>query len=150
MLRLLPILPSGLPCDDVGPLPEIAQSVCSTTAVMYEVSGFAPPWVAYLAVLDGIVVGTCAFKTPPVDGRVEIAYFTFREYEGKGIATEMARELVRMAREAAPDIIIAAQTLPQPGASPAILHKLGFVLVGTVEHPDDGEVWEWQIAAAPE
>ena len=27
-------------------------------------------------------------------------------------------------------------------ASPAILRKLGFVLTGTVHHPEDGDVWD--------
>lgn len=29
-------------------------------------------------------------------------------------------------------------------ASTAILRKLGFVWVDRVDHPEDGEVWEWQ------
>jgi hypothetical protein len=29
-------------------------------------------------------------------------------------------------------------------ASTTILSRLGFQLAGTVNDPDDGEVWEWQ------
>lgn len=42
-------------------------------------------------------------------------------------------------------VLIAAQTLPQESASTTILRRLGFALVGTVDHPEDGPVWEWQL-----
>lgn len=50
-------------------------------------------WGAYLAVDAGtrLIVGTCAFKSrPSADGEIEIAYFTFEQFEGRGIATAMA------------------------------------------------------------
>ena len=34
----------------------------------------------------------------------------------------------------------------QGGPRRELLKKLGFVLIGTVNHPEDGEVWEWQRA----
>lgn len=40
-----------------------------------------------------------------------------------------------------------SQTLPEENASTSILKKLGFRLVGTVEHPEDGPVWEWELPA---
>lgn len=56
----------------------------------------------------------------------------------------MARELVCMARQADPDLTVFAQTLPEEDASTAILRKLGFTLVGLVNQPEDGPVWEWE------
>lgn len=38
-----------------------------------------------------------------------------------------------------------AQTLPEENASTSILKKLGFSMIGTVEHPDNGLVWEWEL-----
>ena len=38
-------------------------------------------------------------KSPPQNGRVEITYGTITGNEGQGIATQMARQLVQMARE---------------------------------------------------
>jgi hypothetical protein len=29
-----------------------------------------------------------------------------------------------------------------------ILKKLGFLLVGTIDHPEDGLVWEWQLSSS--
>jgi [ribosomal protein S5]-alanine N-acetyltransferase len=40
---------------------------------------------------------------------------------------------------------VAAQTLPEESASTSVLKKLGFRLVGQVEHPEDMPVWEWQL-----
>lgn len=48
----------------------------------------------------GRYVGACAFKSATTEIGVEIAYFTFPEFECKGIATQMARELVAIAESA--------------------------------------------------
>jgi len=134
---------------------ELAKSVTTTSPLgaeiiqgtrrMYQSSGYEPPWVGYLAFADGVSVGSCAFKSPPQNNRVEIAYFTFPEYQSRGIATRMATELVRIAFDKIPTVTVAAQTLPQDGASTSILKKLGFGLMETLEHPEDGLVWEWQL-----
>jgi [ribosomal protein S5]-alanine N-acetyltransferase len=94
------------------------------------------------------VVGICSFKSAPLNGRVEMAYFTFPEHEGRGIATEMASQLVAMTT-ARPDVSsVAAQTLPERNASHRVLEKLGFRAMGTVNHPQDGVVLEWQLTRA--
>jgi [ribosomal protein S5]-alanine N-acetyltransferase len=143
-IRFIEIGIDGRPVEDL-PLPDVARSVCEATAAVYRNTGFERPWIGYLALQDGQVVGTCAFKTPPHDGRVEIAYFTFREHEGKGIATQMARLLVQLAQDTDISIGIVAQTLPQENASTAILRKLGFDRIGMAHDSDVGEVWEWQM-----
>lgn len=143
-LRLIEIGEDGRPVEGV-PLPEIARPVCEATAAVYRKTGFVRPWVGYLAEQDGQVVGTCAFKTPPQGGRVEIAYFTFPGHEGKGVATRMAWHLVQIARHADNRIGIVAQTLPQENASTAVLRKLGFTRTGMAHDDEAGEVWEWQM-----
>jgi hypothetical protein len=57
----------------------------------------------------------------------------------------MAEALIELGRRADTNAVIAAQTLPQESASTSILRRLGFALIGTVEHPEDGPVWEWQL-----
>jgi RimJ/RimL family protein N-acetyltransferase len=112
---------------------------------LYRAVGYEPPWIGYLAVENGVCVGTCGFKSPPQNDRTEIAYFTFPGHESQGVATRMASELTRLARSEMPAVIVAAQTLPEENASTSVLKKLRFSLVGTVEHPEDGAVWEWQL-----
>lgn len=144
-LRLVPIDPDGTPRGVRGALPKMVNEVLVATKALYAAVGFHEPWVGYLALDGPTPVGTCGYKSPPVDGRVEIAYYTFPEFEGKGVATAMAAELVAMALDEAPDLIVAAQTLPESNASTRILKKLGFRQVGTAQDDEVGEVWEWQL-----
>jgi quercetin dioxygenase-like cupin family protein len=145
-IRLIEIGWDGRPVEEVN-LPDVVRSVCEATATVYQKTGFVRPWIGYLAEEDGRLVGTCAFKTPPQKGRVEIAYFTFPEQEGKGIATQMAWQLVQLAQRTDDHIGIMAQTLPQENASTSVLRKLGFRRVGTAQDDEVGQVWEWQLLA---
>jgi [ribosomal protein S5]-alanine N-acetyltransferase len=97
-LTLVPIDRDGRPRALTSPLPELAEEVGCSTAALYATTGFREPWIGYLALVDGDVIGTCAFKHPPIDGRIEIAYFTFPEWESRGHASAMASQLVAMAR----------------------------------------------------
>jgi ribosomal-protein-alanine N-acetyltransferase len=144
-LQLIPLDRDGKPRAYSGPLPEVTAEVFDATVKLYDVVGFEEPWVSYLALAGGTPVGTCAFKSPPVDFRVEIAYFTFPEFEGRGFATAMAAELIAIARRHQPSVIVAAQTLPERNASHRVLEKLRFRHIATLEHPEDGTVWEWQL-----
>jgi ribosomal-protein-alanine N-acetyltransferase len=144
-LRFTSVDRSGIPTDTSLVLDAAAQQACEATAALYEKVGFVPPWLGYLAVLEEAVVGICGFAAPPANRRVEIAYFTFPGFEGKGIATSMARELVDVARRADPAITVTAQTLAESNASTRILEKLGFKRSRSLIHPEEGEVWEWTL-----
>ena len=145
-VRLVQIGDDGTPAERLNSLPEMAKEACAATAALYQVVGFDPPWIGYLAFSGLDVVGTCAFKTGPRAGRVEIAYFTFPSFEGQGIATTMARALIEVARKADQSIELTAQTLPEPNASNAILRKLGFQFFGAVNVPEEGTIWEWRLS----
>lgn len=144
-LLLIPIGRDGSPLGYSGELTDMAGEVVHATVGLYETVGFTEPWIGYFAVRGTTLVGTCSFKSPPSDGRVEIAYWTFSEFEGQGVATSMARKMVAIAVSRAPELVVAAQTLPEPNASHRILEKIGFRHVSTLDHPDDGEVWEWHL-----
>lgn len=106
------------------------------------------PWGGYFAVDDatGDLIGSCAFKKPPTaEGAVEIAYFTYPGFEGRGYATEMARELVRLASGSGDVRRVIAHTLPESNASTQVLQKVGMTFVGEVMDPEDGRVWQWQM-----
>src|SRR5712692_2310634 len=144
-LQLIPIDRSGFPSGRCPQLDELATGVCTATARLYDKVVYVSPWLGYLALFNEHLVGACSFKAPPASGKVEIAYFTFPEFERCGIATSMARELIILAKGTEPSIIVTAQTLPQPNASTRILEKLGFGRMGTVVDPEVGEVWEWEL-----
>ncbi len=144
-MELIAITPEGTTASPIGQIPDFARDVMKSAAEMYDTAGYQPPWTGYLAVDGAGCVGACAFKTPPVGGRVEIAYFTFPGNEGRGMATAMAKALLGLAKRASPLIRIYAQTLPQAGASTRVLEKLGFEQTAEVDHPEDGKVWEWEL-----
>jgi ribosomal-protein-alanine N-acetyltransferase len=141
-MELIAILEDGTLEKRLEGLPSQAAEVISGATRLYRARGFVAPWIGYLAVEDGACVGTCAFKAPPQDGCVEIAYYSFAE--GRGVATRMASALVDIASQSGPGLAVKAQTLPEESASTALLRKLDFELLGPVEHPEDGTVWEWQ------
>ena len=143
-LKLIKIGQDGQLPEAIAPDDHL-RMVVEMTVQHFEKVGFIPPWVGYVAVENSVPIGTCAFKSPPVDGGVEIAYGTMPGFEGRGIATTMARKLVRIARQENENLTVFAQTLPDENASTAILKKLGFQWIGTVEHPEDGPVWEWEL-----
>ncbi len=132
-------LPAEIALDD------FLREVVEATVAHYQRTGFVPPWIGYVGLEDGLPVGVCGFKSQPSGERIEIAYCTAPGHEGKGIATALASELVRIARHEDERLAIFAQTLPEENASTSILKKLGFAVVGNVDHPDDGMVWEWEL-----
>lgn len=139
---------SGATLARLGDAAEVVQEVVKATVDLYGRRGFVPPFIGYLAEEGGRCVGGCGFAGPPANGEAEIAYFTFPGNEGRGVATRMAKALVALARADAVSggIRFIAHTLPQEGPSATVLRRLGFVLLGPVEHPEDGTVWKWREA----
>jgi RimJ/RimL family protein N-acetyltransferase len=126
---------------DVG-APEIRRA-CEATCALYRRTGWVAPWVSYVSVCGETAVGGGAFHGPPAYGRVEIAYFTLPDFQGRGFGARTARRLLDLAREADPDIAVWAKTLPQETASTAILRRLGFEMIGSTTDEDVGEAWRW-------
>jgi RimJ/RimL family protein N-acetyltransferase len=125
------------------PDPDVVQHLVDQTLV--RLPDARAPWCAYLAVdADSAqVVATCAFKSAPSEGAVEIAYWTFEPFEGRGYAKAMAAALVAVASEAPEVATVVAHTLPEPNASPRVLTATGFTFAGDVIDPEDGPVWRW-------
>ena len=149
-MELIAVTENGELAKLVSSTPQIAAEILGATTQLYRAVGYEPPWIGYLAIEEDTCVGFCGFKSPPQNNRVEIAYFTLPEYESRGVATRMASELIRLALEKRPAVTVAAQTLPEENASTTILKKLRFRFVGSVEHREDGLVWEWHLRDATE
>lgn len=98
-------------------------------------------------------VGSCCYKGSPSDegfsdsGLVEIAYFTYPSFEGRGYATAMAKKLIELAQSSEAVKRILAHTLPEKNASTRVLEKAGMRFIGEVVDPEDGVVWQWQAMA---
>ena len=112
----------------------------------YQEIGFNFPWIGYFAIDEhDNPVETGGFKGVPNNGEIEIAYHTFGMHEGKDIGTVICKELVSIARNSDPSVLITARTLPDESPSCSILRKNGFTTLGVVIDPEDGEVFEWVI-----
>ena len=143
MFALIRCDANGLPIEPVELSKEISAA-CTQSAELYKRIGYEIPWVSYIAADAGVGVGGGAFVGAPRGGAVEIAYFTLEEFQGRGYATQTARQLVSIAREAAPAISLKAFTLPVVNPSTKILQRLGFAKAGLAHDDDAGEVWEWR------
>jgi ribosomal-protein-alanine N-acetyltransferase len=110
----------------------------------YKRVGFNPPWICYYAEENGELVGSAAFKGRPVNRTVEISYGTMEGHRQKGIGRKICHQLVELSLATDPSIRITARTLPEQNFSTKILEKNNFILVGIVNDPEDGDVWEWE------
>lgn len=104
------------------------------------------PWLhGYTACgADGLPVGQGAFKGPPADGVIEIAYQVDSALENLGYCTQIAAKLTQLAF-ASPEVsVVWAHTLPNAQASQRVLKKCGFDVVGLVDDPEDGRVLRFE------
>ena len=112
----------------------------------YKKVGYNKPWIGYFATIDGKeMIGCGGYKGKPKDGKIEIAYGTFKKYEGRGTGTEICRQLVLLSLQTDPSIRITARTFLENNASTRILKRNGFECVGIVFDEEDGDVWEWEL-----
>lgn len=109
----------------------------------YPKNGFNIPWIAYFLVRENQIVGSCSFVGQPQDGKVEIAYWTFKEFERQGIASFACKELVSIANQTDPNVTITAKTAPKHNASTKILENNNFVFSKIVQDEEIGDAWLW-------
>jgi RimJ/RimL family protein N-acetyltransferase len=124
-----------------------ASADCQTLLAMYDdfypKIGYNFPWVGYFIVRQDKIVGSCSFVGQPIDGKVEIAYWTFKEFEGQGIASFACKELVSIAYRTDPSLTITAKTAPEHNASTKILENNNFVFTEIVQDEEIGDAWLW-------
>jgi [ribosomal protein S5]-alanine N-acetyltransferase len=104
-----------------------------------------PPWCGYIGRRDGVPMGFGGFKGgPDASGAVEIGYLTFPQYEGQGVASAIAAEMIAIAKRE--DVaVVSAHTLAEENASTTVLRRNGFVRDGESHDPDEGIVWRWRL-----
>ncbi len=126
---------------------EYASADCQQLLNMYDdfypEIGFNIPWVGYFVMKQNKIVGSCGFVGQPKAGKVEIAYWTFKEFEGQGIASFACKELVSIAFQADPTLILTAKTAPEHNASTKILENNNFTFTKIVQDDEIGDAWLW-------
>jgi len=103
-----------------------------------------PRWICYYVEENGELIGSAAFKGKPINNTVEISYGTFENHRQQGVGTKICQRLVELSLATDPSVRITARTLPEKNYSTRILEKNNFILLGFVNDPEDGEVWEWE------
>lgn len=147
-------------CDDfakvygasLGESKGLVRGVVSQTLALLVQAPRAAEWSGYLVAdpQQAVVVGTCGFKHgPDADGTVEIAYFTFPEFEGRGYATAMARELLKRGLQSGAVREVIAHTLPERNPSTRVLEKVGLQRAGEAHDAEVGKVWRWACRRLP-
>ncbi|MGR3810314.1 GNAT family N-acetyltransferase [Jiulongibacter sp. NS-SX5] len=104
-------------------------------------------WWTYFPVLKETqtLIGSGGFKGAPDEaGRVEIGYEIAEAYQGKGLATEMASNLVNYAFGHRNVKKVIAHTLGETNASTSVLTKCGFHKSGELTDPEEGIIWRWE------
>ena len=127
---------------------EDCQKLLEMYKIFYSKLGFNIPWIGYFIMKDERIVGSCGFKGTPKIGKVEIAYWTFREFEGQGVASFACRELITIAFKSNSRIIITAKTQPENNAATKVLQKNGFKFLGRIKgrNLDTVTAWKWALA----
>jgi len=121
------------------------QQLISSMNEYYQKIGFNKPWVGYFVVHNNQIVGTGGFTGQPQNEKVEIAYWTFKAFEGQGIASFVCKQLIEMAQENDPKIVITAKTAPEYNVSTKILQNNGFVFCEIVQDEEIGDAWLWAL-----
>lgn len=123
---------------------DFSKMVFDKLQSLYERIGYQEPWVGYFALVNNQIVGSCGFKNQPGnEQKVEIAYVTIPEFEGKGYASEMCRQLVQISLNNNSSVLITAQTLKTNIPSHKILLKNHFIQTGIIIDDEYGEIMEW-------
>jgi RimJ/RimL family protein N-acetyltransferase len=148
VMKLLATEPADFAQQHGVRLHEVAQSVAQHSLAFMKTFPLetSPHWFGHL-VIEGEtqqMVGVCSLKGPPVEGAVEMAYFTFPGFEGRGIGTAMARFTLDRAITLQDVRRVTAHTAPEHNASTRILEKIGMRFV-CEEMEDGAAVWLWQF-----
>ncbi len=143
-MKLLPIDKDETLKKEFLANPECIE-ILSVFRNLYIRVGFEKPWIGYFTTLENNeIIGVAGFKGKPKNGKVEISYGTFKNYQQQGIGTELCHQLVLLSLQKDKKVKITARTLPENNASTRILKKNGFKFSGPVWDEDDGNVWEWE------
>jgi RimJ/RimL family protein N-acetyltransferase len=128
-----------------------APAACDTPAAGFPFAPMHPRTFLAVDPRDHQIVGTCGFQGPLRGGRLEIAFWTFPPFEGRGWATAMTRALVARAFADPAVQTIVAHTLPERAPAASVLTANGLVRVQSRRRDESGpggarrgKVWRWE------
>jgi ribosomal-protein-alanine N-acetyltransferase len=109
-LQLREILEGGTPDLDCEVSPGALPPAFVLSRAAAKIAEGAPEnwWSPFLILHQRVAVGGCAFKGPPVGGRVEVLYGISRQHRRQGFATAALKELARVAARGGAREVLAA------------------------------------------
>ena len=141
-MELLPIR-LDVDYDDEKFSSKECRDVIEIYKTYYPNIGYLEPWIGYFIEVNGQIVGTCGFTGKPENGRIELAYWVFKDFEGEGAASDACQALINIALSNDPSVEITAKTEPEQNASARVLEKNGFYLAGEALDEEIGTSWLW-------
>jgi ribosomal-protein-alanine N-acetyltransferase len=122
------------------------------TLALAEIDAGTPLWCMPFLILSksrNAILGSCRFKTVPVEGEVEISYGVARELRRQGIATAAVGQLVALAAAEKSVRRVVAHILPDNDPSSRLASRLGFARerIFTNLHGDEVARWVWSTPA---
>jgi RimJ/RimL family protein N-acetyltransferase len=107
----------------------------------------APGWWGWLATLTetGEPIGSVGFAGRPADGVATIGYTVYERHQGHGYGTEATAAAVGWALSHDGVDGVRATIPGWNGPSVRLAEKIGFVMTGTAEDPEVGEVLVYEI-----
>lgn len=128
---------------------EVIPDIILTLASEALKRGQSPQWrqpCLFLLDQPRIAIGSAAFMSEPVNGRVEIGYGVVPAYAGRGFATAGVHLMVQQALSQ-PDVDqVYAETAVDNIASRRVVQKVGFTHIGQRESEHDGLVDQWLLS----
>ena len=99
-----------------------------------------------------LLLQSCSLKplhllliTTPSTSITDSYYWTFKEFEGQGIASFAWKELIKISQTADPKVAITAKTAPEHNASTKILENNKFIFTEIVQDEEIGDAWLWTL-----
>jgi len=130
-------------------LHEVAQGVAEHSLAFMRTFSLETPaeWFGHFAIEGETqqMAGICTLKGPPSGGEVEMAYFTFPGFEGRGIGTAMAQFVLERARKLPGVKVVMARTPPEHSPATRILEKIGMRWMGEELDEEESAVWRWEL-----
>ncbi|MEO6819635.1 MAG: GNAT family N-acetyltransferase [Ginsengibacter sp.] len=99
----------------------------------YEKVGFHVPWISYFIYENKTAVGLRSIAGKPVEEKVEIPYWTCKEFEKHGIASFAWQAPIAIAKKNDFQLTINAKTTPEFKASTRAFQNNGFTFFEIVQ-----------------
>ena len=139
---------TGIPFVDAAAPPLLAEDlpkIRDLAAAQWNADAFG--WWGWLATLTdtGEPVGSVGFAGRPDDGVATIGYTVYENHQGRGYGTEATAAAVNWAlsHEGVDGVRATIPDWNKPSVRMA--EKIGFVMTGTAEDPEGGEVLVYEI-----